>query len=106
MNDYFDVFYQAGESPVFCYRSGLAVHEETLYNGVLVSSGYNAAGYPLNVLTNFPSRLNPADFAEPSAFNIEIDGQCIDYGLKFIDFQSVRIEDRIQTRKNKHTHNS
>lgn len=96
MNDYFDVFYQAGESPVFCYRSGLAVHEETLYNGVLVSSGYNAAGYPLNVLTNFPSRLNPADFAEPSAFNIEIDGQCIDYGLKFIDFQSVRIEDRIQ----------
>ena len=96
MNDYFDVYYQPGENPVFCYRSGLAVYEETLYNGVLVASGYNAAGYPLNVLSNFPSRLNPADFGEPSSFNIEIDGQCIDYALKFIDFQTLAVEDRIQ----------
>ena len=44
MNQYCDVFYQPGENPVFCYRTGLAVYEETLYHGVLVSSGYNAAG--------------------------------------------------------------
>lgn len=89
---YFDVYYQAGENPVFCYRSGLAVYEETLFNGVLVSSGYNAAGYPLNVLTNFPSRLNPVDFYEPSSFNIELDGQSIDYSLKLADFKTVKDE--------------
>lgn len=88
--NYCDVFYQPGESPVFCYRSGLAVYEETLIKGVLVSSGYNAAGYPLNVLTNCATRLNPAMFAEPSAFHVEIDGQSLDYGLKFVDFTVER----------------
>ena len=81
-----NVYYQPGENPVFCYRSGLAVREEILLNGVLVSSGHNAAGYPLDVLSGFPSRLNHGDFAEPSAFNIEIDGQSIDYRLEFVDF--------------------
>lgn len=87
-----NIYHQQGENPVFCYRSGLAVREESLIDGVLVSSGHNAAGYPLNVLSGFPSRLNPRDFAEPSAFNIEIDGQSIDYRLKFIDFETVESE--------------
>lgn len=88
-----NIYYQQGENPVFCYRSGLAVREETLLDGVLVSSGHNAAGYPLDVLSGFPSRLNPRDFAEPSAFNIEIDGQSIDYRLKFIGFETVEGDD-------------
>ncbi len=87
-----NIYYQQGENPVFCYRSGLAVREETLLDGVLVSSGHNAAGYPLNVLCGFPSRLNPCDFAEPSAFNIEIDGQSIDYRLTFVNFETVENE--------------
>ncbi len=87
-----NIYYQQGKNPVFCYRSRLAVREETLIDGVLVSSGHNAAGYPLNVLCGFPSRLNPRDFAEPSAFNIEIDGQCIDYHLTFVDFETVESE--------------
>lgn len=90
--NFFDVYYQAGENPVFCYRSGLAVCEETLFNGVLVSSGYNAAGYPLNVLSNFPSRLNPIDFHEPSAFNIELDGQSVDYNLELENFETIKSE--------------
>ncbi|MBQ2904919.1 MAG: alpha-galactosidase [Clostridia bacterium] len=81
-----NIYYQPGENPVFSFRSGLAVREETLLNGVLVSSGHNAAGYPLDVLSGFPSRLNHGDFAEPSAFNIEIDGQSIDHRLEFVDF--------------------
>ncbi len=87
-----NIYYQPGKNPVFCYRNGLAVREETLLDGVLVSSGHNAAGYPLNVLCGFPSRLNPRDFAEPSAFNIEIDGQSIDYRLGFVDFETVEGE--------------
>ena len=96
MSEFFNVYHQAGENPVFCYRSGLAVYEETFANGVLLASGSNAAGYPLNVLSNYPSRLNPLHFHEPSAFNIEIDGQCIDYDLKFVDFQSLETENSVQ----------
>ncbi len=92
----FDVNYQQGENPVFCYRSGLAVYEETLFGGVLVSSGYNTAGYPLNVLSNFPTRLNPVDFHEPSAFNIELDGQCVDYGLELKNFETLQNENKIE----------
>lgn len=87
-----NIYYQPGDNPVFCYRSGLAVREETLLDGVLVSSGHNGAGYPLNVLSSFPSRLNPRDFSEPSAFNIEIDGQSIDYRLEFVNFETVGSE--------------
>ncbi len=96
MNEFFNVYYQQGDKPVFSYRSGLAVYEETFDNGVLLASGSNAAGYPLNVLSNYPSRLNPMHFHEPSAFNIEIDGQCIDYGLRFVDFQSLQTENSLQ----------
>lgn len=95
-HNYFDVNYRQGENPVFCYRSGLAVYEETLFGGVLVSSGYNAAGYPLNVLSNFPTRLNPADFHEPSAFNIELDGQCVDYSLELENFETLRSKNKIE----------
>ena len=75
---FFDVFYQAGENPVFCYRTGLTVYEDALVNGSFVSFGWNAAGYPLNVLTNCPTRLDPKRFGEPFAFNLEINGACID----------------------------
>lgn len=92
MNKYFGVNYRSCEKPVFCYRSGLASYEETFWNGVLVSSGYNAAGYPLELLEACPTGLNPVNFHEPSSFNIEIDGQSIDYRLKLIDFQTVKDE--------------
>ncbi len=96
MNNFCDLYYQAGENPAFSYRSGLAVYEEVLQGGVLTASGYNAAGYPLNVLSGFPSRLNPADFAEPSAFNIEIDGRSIDFGLKFVELKTERTENGVE----------
>ncbi len=97
MKNYFDAYRTDGENPVFCYRSGLAVYEETFDNGVLVSSGWNASGYPLGLLEVCPSRLNPRDFHEPSAFNIEIDGQSIDFSLKLIDFEKKEETDRLET---------
>lgn len=97
MKNYFDAYRTDGENPVFCYRSGLAVYEETFCNGTLVSSGFNASGYPLGLLQLCPSRLNPMDFHEPSSFNIEIDGQSIDYRLKLIDFESIKGDDCLKT---------
>ncbi|MBR5496948.1 MAG: alpha-galactosidase [Clostridia bacterium] len=92
-----DIYYQPGENPVFCYRSGKMVYEETLYNGVLLASGWNGAGYPLNVLTNCPSRLNKNDFTEPFAFNIELDGQSVDHKLEFCDFSVEKDGEKISS---------
>lgn len=91
-HDYFDVYYQPGEDPVFCYRSGLAVYEEGLVRGAFVSRGYNPAGYPLNTLTNCPTRIDPKKFDEPFAFRLEINGVCLGYDLKFVDFSTEKTE--------------
>lgn len=89
---FFDVYYQPGENPIFCYRTGYTVYEEALVNGSLVARGWNASGYPLNVLTNCPSHIDPKLFAEPFAFNLEVNGACIDYDLKFIDFSTEKTD--------------
>ena len=55
---FFDVYHKPGDVPNFCYRSGMMVYEEKFYNGALISCGYNASGYPLDVLSNFPSHID------------------------------------------------
>ena len=93
-NGYRSVYRPSGETPVFCYRTGLTVHEETLCQGVLVSGGYNGAGYPLNVLTNCPTRIDPQAFAESSVFQLEIDGCSVHHGLTLADFKVDETEDK------------
>ena len=85
-DNFFRIDYKAGENPVFSYRSGLMVYEEMFADGMLVPAGYNAAGYPLDTLQNIPERLDSSDWQEPSSFNIELDGLCADFRLKFVDF--------------------
>lgn len=85
-----DIYYHGTEKPVFCYRSGNMVYEEMMVGGTLVSAGYNTSAYPLNVLSGFPSRIDYTQFSEPFSFNIEIDGQSLDYNLKFIDFETKK----------------
>lgn len=98
MTDRFtDVCYKSGENPVFSYRSGNMVYEETLYNGALLASGWNGAGYPLDVLSNFPSRLNQNDFTLPFAFNIELDGQSVSFDNEFVDFVTEKSENKIKS---------
>ncbi len=92
-NNIFNITFQKGDaSSVICYRSKSLVYEEELKGGALISSGYNGAGYPLNVLSNFPSRTDTRDYTEPFAFNIEIDGQGLDFGLQFVDFKKEETE--------------
>lgn len=83
---YRGVYYQSGNEPVFCYRSGLTVYEEVFRQGMLMSAGWNAAGYPLNVLSNCNTRINNGLFAEPQSFNLDIDGEYADRALKFVSF--------------------
>lgn len=88
---FFEITYHEKEQS-FCYRSGMMVYEECLVGGALISGGYNTAGYPLNVLTNYPSRLDPSLGYEPSAFHLEVDGQCAHYDLAFVDFSVEQTE--------------
>lgn len=97
-HDFFNISLNKTErEQVICYRSGTLVYEETFYNGALLSSGYNSAGYPLNVLMSFPTRLNKNNFSEPFAFNIEIDGQSVDFDLELVDFETIKNEDSIKS---------
>ena len=91
---FFDATYNEVEGS-FCYRSGMMVYEECLVEGVLVASGYNTGGYPLNVLSNYATRLNSNSCYEPSAFHLEIDGQCVHYDLKFVNFSVESTEHSI-----------
>lgn len=95
--NFFDIYVKQGENPVFCFRSGNMVYEEMLYNGALISCGYNAAGYPLDVLSNFPTRLDRRYYTEPFVFNIEADGQSVDYDLSYVDFNVEKSAENIHS---------
>ncbi|MBE6599233.1 MAG: alpha-galactosidase [Ruminococcaceae bacterium] len=88
--NYINVFYQPGDEPVFCYRTGLTVYEETFKQGALMASGWNTAGYPLNVLSNCNSRIDTDRFDEPQSFNLVIDGEYCDMGLTFVSFETEK----------------
>lgn len=97
MPQYSDIFYQPSENPAFCYRTSKTVYEEMFYNGSLISCGWNAAGYPLNLLEKCSTRIDKKRFTEPFAFNIEIDGQSLDYGLEFVDFKKEKDGSKIKS---------
>ncbi len=84
-NNFFDIYHRKEKTHRFCYRSGDMVYEEAFLNGAFITQGWNSAGYPLNVLCGFPSYINHKKYAEPFAFNLEIDGESIDFGLEFVD---------------------
>lgn len=95
-HNYFDVYYKEGKNPTFCYRSGNMVYEEMFLNGVLVSNGWNGAGYPLDLLACMPTRLDHKRYTEPSSFNIELDGQSVDFDLSFVDFTTEKDKNSIK----------
>ena len=95
--NYYDVYYKAGEQPTFCYRSGNMVYEELFSDGTLLSNGWNGAGYPLDLLACMPTRPDHKRYQEPFAFNIELDGQSVDFQLDFVDFYTEKDEKSIRT---------
>ncbi len=90
MNSFVDIYYNESKK-TFCYRSKDMVYEERFEKGTLVTCGWNASGYPLDVLTNFPSRLDTRRYAEPCAFNLEVDGQSVSYDLDFHSFDKEEL---------------
>lgn len=86
-NGFRDVYtHTQGEQQVFCYRTGLTVYEEVFSNCRYTSAGWNAAGYTLNVLDDFPTRLNSANFREAHSFDVEVDGVSLGWDWAFVSF--------------------
>ena len=95
-NSYFDIYYHNNKNKHrFCFRSGEMVYEEVFEDGALVSCGYNASGYPLNVLKNCPTYINRKRYAEPFPFKLELDGQSVNFGLDFVDFKTDKADESI-----------
>ena len=94
-NSFMKIDFSGEECPVFSYRTGMLVYEERFENGMLLPSGWNTSGYPLDTLQGFPTRLDDTDFYEPYAFNIELDGQCVSIRLHFDGFETEEAEDEI-----------
>ncbi len=95
-HNFFDVYFQGGDEPEFSYRSGKMVYQEAFQGGSLITLGYNSAGYPLNLRKNEKSMVNIRKFCEPFAFNIELDGQSVDFGLELVDFKTEKSETNLK----------
>ena len=87
-SDFKDIYvHEEGKTRVFCYRSGAFVYEECLVGGRLVTGGYNAAGFPLNILEDLPTRFSFADHPDANAFCLSADGVTLDFDLAFVSFE-------------------
>ena len=96
-NQYTDIYLTEGKygQPVICYRTGMTVYEEMFDKGRLVSAGWNNSGTPLNVLEGMPFRLNYDAFTEPWAFEVEVNGECLNYDWEYAGFEKK--EEYIET---------
>ncbi len=83
-----------GDATVFCYRTGMTVYEEMFRGGQYTAAGWNTSGYTQNVLESFPTRL-PADaFAEPQAFDLEVEGVSLGWSWQYAGFEQS--EERVE----------
>lgn len=98
--DFQNFIFTDGDQKTFCYRTGAMVYEEVFRAGRLMSAGWNAAGYTLNVLDDFPTRFNNDLFREPQAFDLEINGMSLawDYDFESAESFSEPVENRDETR--------
>ena len=84
-----DITVRSGDTPIFCYRSGMTVYEEGYSNGVYSSLGWNGAGFTLNVLEDFPTYLNSNDFVSPEVFAVEVNGVTLRRGWQYDSFEKT-----------------
>ena len=100
--DFQNFIFTDGDQKTFCYRTGAMVYEEVFQNGRYMSAGWNAAGYTLNVLDDFPTRLNNDLFREPQAFDLEVNGMSLAWDYDFESCESF--EEPVENREETRTH--
>ena len=98
-----DVYLSPLDAPAFCYRTGLTVYEEVFRGGQLVSAGWNAAGYPLDVLSGYSSRFKADSFWEPAAFRLSADGCDLSRFLEYDGFEKREAGEGLEARVRLHS---
>lgn len=101
-SDFRNIYFIDGDRKHICYRTGMTVYEEVYDNGRFMSAGWNCAGYTLNVLDDFPTRLDNRAFREPQSFDIEADGMSLGWDWSFWGFEQS--EELIETTASKVIH--
>ena len=92
-NDFQDVYVREQDGRrIFCFRAGMTTYEEALADGRYMAVGWNAAGYPQNVLEAMPTNLDERLFAQPQAFDLEANGCCLAFDWTEKDFACAREE--------------
>lgn len=78
---------------IFSYRTDKTVYEEAFFGGRLTTSGFNSAGYTLNVLEDMPIRLSgaAAERFDTGVFAFEANGVSASYSLEYSDFSQERL---------------
>ncbi len=90
--DFADIYvHNENEKVIFSYRAGLTVYEEEFARGRLTTSGFNSAGYTLNVLEDMPKRLSPWTYTrlDASVFSFEADGSSCSYDLEYLGWEKT-----------------
>ena len=98
-----DVYLSPLDAPAFCYRTGLTVYEEVFRGGQLTAAGWNAAGYPLDVLSGSSSRFKADSFWEPSAFRLSADGCDLSRFLAYDGFEKREAGEALEARVKLHS---
>lgn len=79
---------------IFSYRGKMTVYEEEFFGGRLTTSGFNSAGYTLNVLEDMPRRLSggAAERFDTGSFLADINGCSLSYGLEYDSFSETELK--------------
>ncbi len=79
---------------IFSYRTGLTVYEEEFFNGRLTTSGFNSAGYTLNVLEDMPKRLSAgtSERIDSGVFAFDADAISCSFGLEYLGFEQTKLK--------------
>lgn len=90
MNKFFADIYKNDSNHSITYRSGMTVYQESIADNKFSALGWNGAGFPLDILDDFPTFLKPKDFPHTEIFRVDVNGISQLNGWKYNDFYTEK----------------
>ena len=75
------------DTPHFCYRSGITVYEEGFDKTLFAARGWNGAGFPLNILEDFPTYLSAENTPNAEVLAVEINGVSLRHHWEYLSYE-------------------
>ena len=83
-----DIYKKPGKRHVFCFRSGMTVYEEGFDVRMLIPLGWNGAGFPLDILDDFPTYLKSDAFPHTEIFSVDANGVSLTASWQLQSFET------------------